>query len=183
MTAKSQQHAPAEERPPRLRDLFDQHAAFVCRSLRHLGVVESDLDDMLQEVFLVVHQRLPDYQERDRARSWLYSICARVALAQRRKRSRRRESMGEELPISPVEPGQLQSVEDREALTLGHRLLALLPQEQREVFMLYEVEEMPMREIAEAVGCPLQTAYSRLYKARERIVVEMEQLRSKGANQ
>ena len=69
MTAKSQQHARAVERPQRLRELFEEHSAFVCRSLRRLGVADADVDDMLQEVFLVVHQRLDDYEERNRARA------------------------------------------------------------------------------------------------------------------
>jgi len=128
---------------------------------------------MLQEVFLVVYQRLGDYEERSRARSWLYSICVRVASGQRRKVNRRRENVTMELPEQRSAPAQLQDVEDREALLLGHRLLALLPDEQREVFVLYEVEEMPMTEIAAALGCPLYTAYSRLRTARLKLLAEV----------
>jgi RNA polymerase sigma-70 factor (ECF subfamily) len=182
LTATWPQSALAEEQPkPILRELFEQHAAFVCRSLRRLGVVEADLDDMLQEVFLVVHKRLSDYEERDRVAAWLYTICARVAQAQRRKRARRRENVSADVPLGPAEPDQLRSIEQREAILLGQRLLALLPPDQREVFVLYELEDLAMREVAEAVGCPLQTAYSRLYKARERIFADVEQLRSQGA--
>jgi RNA polymerase sigma-70 factor (ECF subfamily) len=148
--------------------------------LRRLGVREDDLDDALQEVFVVVHQRLSDYQELGRMRSWLYSISARVALAQRRKSSSRRESLMPEPPEPHSQPTQHEHVEDAEALVLGHRLLALLPAEQREVFVLYEVEEMPMSEIAEALGCPLQTAYSRLHRARSRILAAVNQARLEG---
>jgi RNA polymerase sigma-70 factor (ECF subfamily) len=137
-----------------------------------LGVPESDLDDLLHEVFLVVHKRLDDYQEEGRARSWLYSICVRVAHGQRRKSQR---LSAEPAPREQsVPPSQLEHVQDRESLALGLRLLEALPPEQREVFVLYEVEDMPMSEIAQAVGSPLQTVYSRLYKARERILLALQ---------
>jgi RNA polymerase sigma-70 factor (ECF subfamily) len=156
--------------------VFEEHGAFVCRSLRYRGVREADLDDALQEVFLVVYQRLDDYQEKGRARAWLYSICTRVAHAQRRKLGRRRETPSQEGLEQVAAPTQLEHVADREALALGHQLLAQLPPQQREVFLLYEVEDMPMAEIAQALGCPLQTAYSRLHKARARVLAEVERL-------
>jgi len=173
VTGTRPEREPDGNSPPQLRELFEEHASFVWRSLRRLGVAEADLDDMLQEVFLVVYQRLGDYEERSRARSWLYSICVRVASGQRRKVNRRRENVTMELPEQRTAPEQLQQVEDREALLLGHRLLALLPDEQREVFVLYEVEEMPMTEIAQALGCPLYTAYSRLRTARLKLLAEV----------
>lgn len=162
--------------PPQLREVFEEYGAFVCRSLRYLGVREADLDDMLQEVFLVVYQRLNDYQERGRVRAWLYSICTRVAFAHRRKLGRHREAATREIKETAEGPAQHARVEDREALALGQRLLADLPPRQREVFVLYEVEDMTMAEIAQALRCPLQTAYSRLHKARQRILAEVERI-------
>lgn len=167
-------HEQAADLPPQLRKLFEEQGPFVCRSLRYLGVREGDLDDLLQEVFLVVHQRLSDYEEQGRVRAWLYSICTRVAHAQRRKLGRRREStlLGE----GTAAPTQLERVENREAVELGWRLVQQLPPPQREVFVLYEVEDMPMAEIAHALSCPLQTAYSRLHQARARILAEVQRL-------
>lgn len=165
---------PAADLPSRLREVFEQQGPFVCRSLRYLGVPEADLDDMLQEVFVVVCKRLNEYEERGRTRSWLYSICTRIVHAQRRKAFRRRECGPPGEQATPA--SQLAQVQDREALELGWRLLEQLPEQQREVFVLYEVEDMPMSEIAQALDCPLQTAYSRLYKARERILAEVERL-------
>ena len=174
MSSPRQPREPTADLPARLRAVYEEHGPFVCRSLRYLGVPEADLDDLLQEVFVVVCQRLDDYEERGRARSWLYSICTRVATAQRRKQWRRRESgpPGEQV----AEASQLEEAQDREALALGLRLLQQLPAEQREVFVLFEVEGMPMAEIARALDCPLQTAYSRLYKARERILAETKRV-------
>jgi RNA polymerase sigma-70 factor (ECF subfamily) len=160
--------------PRQLREIFEAHGAFVCRSLRYLGVREADIEDAAQDVFLVVYERLNDYHEKGRARSWLYSICTRVARAHRRKVVRRRESSSHAFFEDAAGPTQLERVEDREALTLGHRLLSQLPAPQREVFLLYEVEGLPMAEIARALACPLQTAYSRLHMARTRIIAMVE---------
>lgn len=169
MTLKRTQHA-----PPRLREVFEEHGGFVSRSLRRLGVPDADLDDLVQEVFLVVYQRLNDYEEKGRARAWLYSICTRVTRAQQRKVGRRRERVALEYAEEPTAPTQLAKLEDRQALALGYSFLSKLPPEQREVFLLYEVEDLPMAEIALALACPLQTAYSRLHKARERILAEVQ---------
>lgn len=171
---------PTADQPPSVRGLFENHGAFVYRSLGRLGVAGADLDDMVQEVFLVVHQRWADYDDRDRARSWLYSICTRVALAHRRKVRRRREEPESAVPERQAAATQLLSVEERQALQFGERLLALLPREQREVFMLYEVEDMTVPQIAAAMGCPIPTTYSRLYKAREKVLAELARARDGG---
>jgi RNA polymerase sigma-70 factor (ECF subfamily) len=149
--------------------VVEQYGTFVCRSLRHLGVREVDLDDTMQDVFLVVHRRLDDYEDRGRTRAWLYSICRRVVVSHRRKSAR-----WHDLPNAPpaelaVAPTQFEHVENREALVWGIRLLDQLAPQERQIFLLYEVEGLTMAEIAERLGCRLQTAYSRLYKARARI--------------
>jgi RNA polymerase sigma-70 factor (ECF subfamily) len=174
VTEAERQQALSSDEPIRLRRMFEEHGAFVCRSLRMLGVPEGDLDDALQEVFLVVFQRMHDYEERGRVRAWLYSICTRVVWTRRRVVRRRREELGVEIPEAATAPTQHDRVVDQEALALGHKLLQGLPVEQRDVFWLYEVEELPMSEIARSLNCPLQTAYSRLHKARERILAAVQ---------
>jgi RNA polymerase sigma-70 factor, ECF subfamily len=165
------------ERATPLRQLFEEHAPFVCRSLRRLGVPEADLDDALQEVFLVVHRRIADYEDRGRLRAWLYTICAHVVRAERRRHRRRRETLTPDPPeaVSGLDPQR--SAEDAQSLALGKRVLAQLKPELRDVFVLYELEELPMREVAEALGCPLQTAYSRLHAARARVLEEARRQR------
>jgi RNA polymerase sigma-70 factor, ECF subfamily len=164
----------------RLREIFDQQAAFVWRCLRHLGVPSADLEDATQEVFVVVHGRLGEYQERERLRAWLYAICVRVAQRHKRKAARSREHVTAEPPEMIASATQQLRIEQREALALGQRLLALLPEAQRAVFLLYEIERMPMAEVAAALGCPLQTAYARLHKARERVQAEVQRARERG---
>jgi RNA polymerase sigma-70 factor (ECF subfamily) len=163
-----------------VRAIFEQHAAFVWRSLRHLGVPSADLEDATQEVFVVVHRRFASYEERDKLRSWLYAICTRVAQSHIRRLAHRRENIMAEPPEPDVPAAQLDRLEQRQALAHGQAVLAALPEEQRAVFVLYEVERMPMSEVAEALGCPLQTAYSRLYKARERVLATVVRTRRRG---
>jgi len=146
-------------------EIFREHARFLWRALLGLGVRPGDVDDVCQEVFLIVHRRLPEFDGRA-LRSWLYAICLRVASEYRRSARVRREISVAELPESQAPAGQLDAVFVGE---LGDRLLASLERlddEKREAFVLYEIEELPLREVAEVLGCPLQTAYSRLQAAR-----------------
>lgn len=158
----------------RLQGMFEQHRRFVLGSLRVLGVLGADLEDAAQEVFLVVSQRLADYEERGRVRTWLYSICLRVAWSYRRAWKRKREALGVDYPDTGYAPTPHDQMVDLEALRFGRRLLAALPIEQRQVFWLYEVEERSMPEIARMLGCPVQTAYSRLHAARDRILAAVK---------
>jgi len=153
---------------PALSDIFREHARYLWRALLGLGVRAGDVDDACQDVFLVVHRRLPEFDGRA-LRSWLYAICLRVASDYRRSARVRNEVTVDEPPDTHASPKQLESVFTRE---LGERLLLALDQldeDKRAAFVLYEIEELPLREVADALGCPLQTAYSRLQAAREQV--------------
>lgn len=149
--------------------IFREEGAFVWRALRRLGVAPGDVDDACQEVFVVVYRRLDEWEGRGQLRSWLYGITIRVAAAHRRKAHHRNE-IPTEAPVGPDEASPTTpegEAADREALALLDRALDELDDDRRAVFVLYEVEGLEMPEIAEAVGCPLQTAYSRLHSARK----------------
>lgn len=151
------------------RRIFDGHAAAVTRTLRYLGVPESDLMDAAQEVFLVVNRRFREFEGRSSLSTWIRQICLRVALSTRRRRGRRREDVLEQPPDPGVDADQHARVERGEQRLLLNRLLEALDDDQRAVIVLYEIELLPMREVAETVGCPLQTAYSRRKAALERL--------------
>ena len=149
--------------------LFAMHTAFVWRSLLHFGVAEADLEDQIQEVFLVAYRRLAEC-DGEHPRAWLYAIARRCAAAYRRRSHRRHEHQFETLPESadPHDPTARAEVE------LLRRVFESLDEDKRAVFLLYEVEEMSMREVAEAVECPLQTAYTRLHAARRALARALE---------
>jgi RNA polymerase sigma-70 factor (ECF subfamily) len=139
--------------------------------LRHLGVPGADLQDQAQEVFVAVFRGLQGFEGRSALRTWVYGICVRVASNYRRRAYVRRERSFSEPPEQALEPDQPRALEEGMGWPALRRLLDTLDADKREVFVLYELEELPMREVAEACGCPLQTAYSRLHAAR-RLLLE-----------
>jgi RNA polymerase sigma-70 factor (ECF subfamily) len=150
---------------PSTRELFKAHAAFVLRLVRHLGVGLSDAEDVTQEVFMIAHGRLAQLRNEANPRSWLFGIARRLAANHVRKSKRRHNVPLEDYDV--VERGtpatELQLTRDRRLLL---QALDQLDDAKREVFVLFELENLAMQEVAEMIGCPLHTAYSRLYAAR-----------------
>jgi RNA polymerase sigma-70 factor, ECF subfamily len=154
---------------PSFAAVFHEYAPFVLRAMRHLGVGEADLHDQCQEVFVAVFQGLAGFEGRSSLRTWIYGIALRVASNYRRRAYVRRECAVAELP-EPAPEEQPDAAEQASQRRQLQRLLAGLDEDKREVFVLYELEELPMKEVAEACGCPLQTAYSRLRAARRALL-------------
>ena len=167
---------PAAAEPPcaTFREVFDSHARFVWRSLSGLGVHPADVPDASQQVFLIVHARLQAERIPAAAmRTFAYGVCLRIASDFRRRAHRRRESLSAEPPELPCAPIQERNVALGEALALLEVTLDRLPAPQREAFVLYEIEELGMSDVARALGCPLQTAYSRLHAARKVVMAAL----------
>jgi RNA polymerase sigma-70 factor, ECF subfamily len=159
---------------PTFREVFDRHARYAWRSLLGLGVQAADLPDASQQVFLVVHARLEaDQIPAGAVRTFVYGVCLRVASDMRRRAHRRREQLCAIPPEPAFAATQERSVALGEALGLLEGALDRLPLPQREAFVLYEIEELEMTEVAAALGCPLQTAYSRLHAARKIVVAAL----------
>ncbi|MEM9195264.1 MAG: sigma-70 family RNA polymerase sigma factor, partial [Myxococcota bacterium] len=113
-----------------------------------------------------------DFEGRASLRTWLYRICLRKTQHYRRSRAR---SARRHVPAASQDgvASPHDALERGEKLATALRILDRLDADKREVFVLYEIEQLPMREVAELVGCPLQTAYSRLYSARRVIKGEL----------
>lgn len=151
------------------RAMYDAHVDFVWRNLRRLGVGPSDVDDRTQEVFVVAHRRLATFEDRGHGpRAWLYQIVLRVASDARRHRRRHPEDPdgGGAGDRQTVEPPQARAIARREAIDRLDRALAQVEVGRRAVLVLHEIEEMTAPEIAESLGVPLNTVYSRLRVAR-----------------
>ena len=144
------------------------HGGFLWATLQRLGAHPADLDDVYQETLLVVHRRGRDYDRAAPLRPWLYGICVRVVAGWRRRAHRRREELHETVP-EPQE--RAQSPEDHAAMQRSravlHAILDEMDLERRAVFVMYEIDEMPCDQIAEVVGTPVGTVYSRLHAARQ----------------
>ena len=168
--------SPAEK--PSTAQVFEENGPYAWRVLRRLGVAEADVDDVCQEVFVTVHRRLAEFEGRSSLRTWVYGICIRTA-ADYRKRVRARPEVASEAPGDiAVPPDQEQEACLRQARDTLDALLDRLEDEKRAVFVLYEIEELPMADVALALRCPLQTAYSRLHSARREIESALVRLRA-----
>ena len=145
--------------------LFEQHADFVQRALSRFGVPDADVEDALQEVFVVVAHRLDSYVERGAMRAWLYVIARGVALHALRANHRRARN-ARELSILPEPQDPHESFQRRQAIALVDAFLAQLDERIAQVFYLAEIEQLSVPEIAAAIGVKLNTVYSRLRLAR-----------------
>lgn len=171
------------ERARAFRALYDTHAAFVWRNLRRLGVSERDVEDRVQEVFVVAHRRFGEFVDRGHGpRAWLFQIALRVASDARRHRRRH--------PVDPdggvaqerqsVEAPQAAAVARREALDMLDRALSTIDVGRRAVLVLHEIEQMTAPDIARALDLPLNTVYSRLRVARVELDAALSALRDEG---
>jgi RNA polymerase sigma-70 factor (ECF subfamily) len=158
---------------PSFSEIFEQHARFLWRTLMNLGVPSREAQDLCQEVMIVVHRRLPDFDGKS-LRGWLYGICVRVASDYRRSARARRELTVDEVPQSGFEPDQLDQLEKGAQRQRLMRALDRLGEEKRAALVLYEVEELTLAEVSEALGVPLQTVYSRIKAARQELRRELE---------
>ncbi len=159
--------------PGTFREIFEAHACFVWRCLLGFGVAESDVADASQQVFMVLHQKLGRLAPGCSLGTFVYGICLRVAADFRGRAHTRREQPFAAAPEPAVEPDQETAISQRQALRRLRAALDRLEPAQREVFVLYEIEELPMKEVAAVIGCPLQTAYYRLHAARKEITTRL----------
>ncbi len=165
MTA-ARQLAGSVRAPLDFAGVYSEHVAFVFRALVRLGVARADAPDAAQQVFLVVHRRLDSFDGSSAVKTWLFGICMRVASDHRSRAHVRREVPTATLPETESPPSQLERVEQSQARAWLARLLNGLDENKRAVFVLYELEEWTMPEVAAALEVPLQTAYSRYHAAR-----------------
>lgn len=158
---------------PRPLDVFAVHQAhgpFVFRSLQRLGARPSDVEDLFQDVFVVVHRRLSSFDFTSDIRTWLYGICIRVARAHRRRAWFRREAPSMELPEThaPVDSDHPEeALATKQARAMLDRVLGDMDLEKRAVFVMFEIDELPSEEIAQVLGIPVGTVWSRLSHARK----------------
>ena len=191
MLASAEMAAPRVKTPASVREeipsfsaVYEQHFDFVWRSARRLGIPDGAVDDVAQEVFIVVHRKLAEFEGRSSLKTWLFAITRRVVSDHRRRLKRHR-------PHTPFPDDRLASdgaspqetAARQEAAMVLHTFLDSLPDEQREVFVLSELEQMTAPEIGEATDVKLNTVYSRLRLARKAFerVVARHQARQKRA--
>jgi RNA polymerase sigma-70 factor (ECF subfamily) len=167
----------AADRPPARDDeldaverLYVEHGDFVWRAARSMGVAEDEREDVVQDVFVVVHRRLAAYEGRGAITSWLYGIVRGLCWNRRRRAERRRTHLRalavERVAPPPPDPGAAEAF---------GRFLAGLDEARRAVFELCEVEGMSGPEVAHALGLNVNTVYTRLRAAKKAFVAFAEE--------
>ncbi|WP_437678832.1 RNA polymerase sigma factor [Sorangium sp. So ce131] len=155
-------------------EVYEEIFPFVWRTVRRLGVDTSAHEDVCQEVFVVVHRRLPEFRGLSSLKTWVFGIAVNVVQAHRRSLRRKSpahrgtgETVDPELLAGPSDLSPYEAMTRAEAARVAHDLLSSLDEEKRVVLLLAELEEMPVTEIAQGIGVNINTVYARLRAARQ----------------
>lgn len=165
---------------PSFEAVYREHADFVWRNVRRLGVPPSGVDDAVQKVFLVVHRRLADLDDEPRVRAWLFQIVRRVARDERRAAGSNPTTNAtgvDDLHSAARPPDEIYAL--KSAAEQLHAILASMDEEKREVFILADLEGFSAPEIAEDTGTNVNTVYARLRAARQIVEQAVQRLRAK----
>ncbi|TPV96344.1 MAG: sigma-70 family RNA polymerase sigma factor [Myxococcales bacterium FL481] len=156
----------AEEARPSFEAVYHRHVGFVWRTLRRLGIPAAELEDAVQDVFLILHRRLDEFDPTKASMpTWLYGMARGIAANRRRKAARGRRPDGVSLvPSSPLGPEQ--HAERAEAERVVGAFLDTLSPERRAVFELCEVEGLRGSEIAKILELNVNTVHTRIRAVR-----------------
>jgi RNA polymerase sigma-70 factor (ECF subfamily) len=161
---------------PGFQRVFEEFAPYVLRVLPRLGVCARDVDDVAQEVFLAIYRGLPAFEGRSSVKTWVYGICIRAGRNHNRRAYKQREQLGALLDAT-ADGSQTPALdlESRRALIALDAALAKLPEAQRSVFVLHQIEALSVLEIAQVLDCSKFTIYARLYAARRAVLTALSE--------
>jgi|HubBroStandDraft_6_1064221.scaffolds.fasta_scaffold301574_2 RNA polymerase sigma-70 factor (ECF subfamily) len=162
---------------PDLGALFDEHFDYVWGALSRLGVRPSDLEDQVHEVFLRVHRRLADYDTSRPMKPWLFGFVFRVASDHRRLVRHRVEVIGARAEAIASAPSAQEGMEADEERTLVEEALDAVDLDRCAVLIMHDVDDVPIPAVAQVLGIPVGTAYSRLRAARADLAAAVTRLR------
>lgn len=172
--------APGESTPPggspsaipTFEEIYDQRFDDVSRWVRALGVRDADRDDVVQDVFMVVHRRLPDFDGQN-VTGWLYQIARRKVRDHRHLTWVKHLFGANRVPVLENtltrQQGALEGLETKQKAELLERLLDGLNEDQRAAFVLFEIEGSSGEDIAQLQGVPINTVWARIHKARKKL--------------
>ena len=161
--------------------IYAEHAPFISRVLIRLVGDGAHIDDLIQETFLVAYRKRDTFDGRSAVRTWLYAIASRLAMRHRRGVGRflRALDVFAEEPVR-VSADPQTDLERMQAATLVRSVLDRLPFKQREVVVLYELEEIDGAEIADILAIPINTVWTRLHHARKELAATLRRERERG---
>lgn len=162
--------------PIDIQAIYSDHAPFIGRLIRRLTGDGPHTDDLLQETFIVLSRKPDALADRSAARPFLYGIARRLCMRHNRA-SRRLAFFRDRLSAEPQRAGGTEppdeGIERRERAAAVRAVMESLPLKQREVFVLFELEGLDGQAIAELVGIPVNTVWTRLHQARTNFQTRM----------
>jgi RNA polymerase sigma-70 factor (ECF subfamily) len=174
-------HAATTDEPIAIefRTLFEDTFDHVWHTLRRLGVRERDLEDVAHEVFLVVHRNLDTYDRARPIRPWLFAFAIRAASDYRRLARHRVELRDDTSTVVDPAPGPHEQAVTRERLDLVALALDALDFDRRTIFVLHQIDGVPVNQAALILGIPVNTAHSRLRLARADFALAVRRLQAR----
>lgn len=176
---------PAHPGDINFESVYEEHFSFVWAMARRMGVAESALDDVCQEVFVIVHKRLSEFEGRSSLKTWVFGILHNVVLVHRRALSRKSPYHRTQAPL--VDPETLadhghsphEQLSNAEEAKIAQDILNQLDEDKRTLLVLAELEEMSVPDIAEATATNVNTVYARLRAARKEFAAAVNRYRAK----
>jgi RNA polymerase sigma-70 factor (ECF subfamily) len=159
--------------------LYKQEFGYAWRTLRRLGVRDSDLPDLAHDLFIVAFRHLADYDPARPVRPWLFGIAFRVVSDYRRSARFAREALGDAPDVVDRAPPIDEQIAERQARETVMRVLDALDLDRRAVLVMHDIDGHPVPEIAAALAIPVATAYSRLRLARVDLTAAVKRLRAR----
>lgn len=159
-------------------EAYRSHGAFIANVIQGLTGRGPHVEELLHEVFIVAHKKRHEFDGRAAVRTWLYGIARHLSLRHNRGKRRFFGLLDRaRLEPEPTPPSPEAQLAEAERVVFFHQALATLPLELREVFVLYELEEQGGAAIAELLGLPVGTVWTRLRTARQRFTQVVERRR------
>jgi RNA polymerase sigma-70 factor (ECF subfamily) len=159
-------------------DVFEQELDYLYGTLQRLGARPADIDDLLQDIFLILYRHWPTLDTTRTLRPWLFGVAFRVVRTHRRRRGR--ESCYEELDPLDDGPSPESWLQGQESLALLSAALECLPGARRSVLIMHELEGLEVVDIARRLSITKFGVYARLYKGRKELAAAVRRLLKQG---
>ena len=163
-----------------VRKLYLAHAPALRLTLQRLAGPGLDPDDLVQEGFVVALRKSADLARAQSPAAWLFGVATKVAATRRRTATWRRWLGLDEADELASAESPSRTLEQKQASQLVQKALEVLSTAKRDVFVLFELQELSGEEIAQALEVPLKTVWSRLFYARREFAAEVERLEQTG---
>lgn len=173
--------ADCPETPAQWRTFYEENWRWIYQVVRRVGGHDIEVEDAVQDVFVVLANKLHTFEGRSQLRTWVYRICLNVTSEHRRRRQRQRRIEHAASMVAFWREGPQTSeriLEARGDAALVQQILAKMGERKREVFVLREVEQLSGDDVAEVLGIPSATVRTRLFHARKEFTRLLEKNRS-----